>query len=358
MCIISMSTLIYKRDKMELLKQVLPENWQDVPVLRQFVDDLPKNPYCTNSKGLTYIRNKQNAIRHRYIQPNHPAVCKWLAFDIDDPEALFTCFDKSLPPPQVIIKNPVNGHAHYLYRLTTPVGIGGRSSIKAMRYLANVQRALAIALGADKGYSGNLIKNPLYVKANAPKQVLPIWINEDEYYINGERDEHETYIVKGVQPGYTLAELADKIDLHLLDEYPCVEPANDSGYGRNCTLFDELRHIAYKLPDKSYYSVMSELKNVADVINNRFDVPLSYMEVKHIIRSIARYCAKTSFTESHRSFSELQTRRVQKRWGDNSTKQEKALSMYKKGIKKTIIAEQLGVTPRTLTNWGLRKKKK
>lgn len=291
---------------MQCLKQISPEQWQDVPALRQFVDDLPRNPYCTNSKGFTYIRNKQNAVRHRYIQPNHPKVCKWLAFDIDDPEALFTYSDNGLPPPQIIIKNPTNGHAHYLYRLTTPIGTGGKSSMKAVRYLASVQKALATALGADKGYSGNLIKNPCYVKANAPKEVLPIWAHEDEYEENGERDEHETYIVKGVQSSYTLAELADYLDLEPLFPQTTAEPANDAGYGRNCTLFNELRHIAYKLPDKSYNSVISELESISDSINNRFDVPLPYNEVKHIIKSIARYCSRTDFTESHKRFSERQ----------------------------------------------------
>lgn len=343
---------------MELLKQVYPTNWQDVPALRQFVDDLPKNPYCTNSKGLTYIRNKQNAIRHRYIQPNHPAVCKWLAFDIDDPEALFKCFDEGLPPPQVIIKNPKNGHAHYLYRLTTAVGMGGRSSIKAMRYLASVQNALAEVLGADRGYSGNLIKNPCYVKANAPKEVLPIWVDEDEYEQNGERDEHETYIVSGVQPSYMLEELAEHLDL---EPYKKAEAVNDSGYGRNCTLFDELRHIAYKLPDKSYRAVESDLKGVADDINNRFDVPLPHNEVKHIIKSIARYCSKKNFTESHKRFSELQAYRGAKGGkakGDAYAEQKQlAIELYEKGMKKKDIAEKVGVTPRTLTNWGLRKKK-
>ena len=339
---------------MECLKQVSPEEWQDVPVLRQFVDDLPTNPYCTNSKGLTYIRNKQNAIRHRYIQPNHPAVCKCLAFDIDDPEALFKCFDEGLPPPQVIIKNPKNGHAHYLYRLTTAVGMGGRSSIKAMRYLASVQNALAEALGADKGYSGNLIKNPCYVKANAPKEVLPIWVDEDEYEQNGERDEHETYIVSGVQPSYMLEELAEHLDL---EPYKKAEAVNDSGYGRNCTLFDELRHIAYKLPDKSYRAVVSHLKAIADDINNRFDVPLPYNEVKHIIKSIARYCERTTFDKWQDNLTASQRARALKRWGDNTDKREQAEMWHNQGIKKTVIAERLGVTTKTLTRWGLRKKK-
>lgn len=294
---------------MQCLKQISPEQWQDVPALRQFVDDLPRNPYCTNSKGFTYIRNKQNAVRHRYIQPNHPKVCKWLAFDIDDPEALFTYSDNGLPPPQIIIKNPTNGHAHYLYRLTTPIGTGGKSSMKAVRYLASVQKALATALGADKGYSGNLIKNPCYVKANAPKEVLPIWAHEDEYEANGERDEHETYIVKGVQPSYTLAELASYLDLDSMYEQTKQEPANDAGYGRNCTLFDELRQFGYKHPSKDFNALIQHLTPIAENINNRFDVPLSYNEVKHIIKSIARYCSKTNFTESHKRFSERQAKR-------------------------------------------------
>ena len=89
---------------MECLKQVSPAEWEDVPILRQFVDDLPKNPYCTNSKGFTYIRNKQNAIRHRYIQPNHPAICKWLWFDVDDVDAMYSWSNANLPPPQIIVK--------------------------------------------------------------------------------------------------------------------------------------------------------------------------------------------------------------------------------------------------------------
>ena len=337
---------------MECLKQVSPAEWEDVPILRQFVDDLPKNPYCTNSKGFTYIRNKQNAIRHRYIQPNHPAICKWLWFDVDDVDAMYSWSNANLPPPQIIVKNPDNQHAHLGYRVATPVGIGGRSSIKAIRYLANVQQALAVALGADKGYSGNLIKNPLYVKANAPREKLPIWVNEDEYEENGERDEHETYIVRGVQSSYTLAELADKIDLSLLEpkKYIAVA-ANDAGYGRNCTLFDELRHRAYKLPDKSYRAVESHLKAIADDINNRFDVPLPYNEVKHIIKSIARYCERTTFDKWQDNLTASQRARAKKRWGDNTEKQKQARILKTEGLSCRQIAERLSVGKSTVSRW-------
>lgn len=335
---------------MECLKQVSPAEWEDVPILRQFVDDLPKNPYCTNSKGFTYIRNKQNAIRHRYIQPNHPSICKWLWFDVDDVDAMYSWSNANLPPPQIIVKNPNNQHAHVGFRVKTPVGIGGRSSIKAMRYLANVQQALAVALGADKGYSGNLIKNPLYVKANAPKEVLPIWINEDEYEENGERDEHETYIVWGAPSSYTLAELADKIDLNLLEpeKYTAV---NDAGYGRNCTLFEIFRQIAYRLPDKSYRAVESHLKSIADDYNNRFDKPLYPNEVLHIIKSIARYCERTKFDKWQDNLSVSQRARAKKRWGDNTEKQKQARILKTEGLSCRQIAERLSVGKSTVSRW-------
>lgn len=268
---------------MECLRQIASDQWQQIPELHQFYDDLASKPYCTNAKGFCYIRSKSHAIQHSHIQPNHPAICKWLAFDIDDPNALFTCFDESLPPPQIIIKNPTNGHAHYLYRLTTPIGIGGKSSMKAIRYLASVQKALASALGADNGYSGNLIKNPCH-------------------------NDHETYLT-GTQPSYTLAELADHLDLEPLFSYTPQPPTNDIGYGRNCTLFDELRLFGYEHTAKDFNALTRYLKPIAEKANARFDIPLLPNEVSHIIHSIARYCSRMDFTESHRRFSEIQAYR-------------------------------------------------
>ncbi|WLP95928.1 replication initiation protein [Psychrobacter sp. M13] len=286
------------------LQKVNPENWQNIPILRQFFDDLPTNPYCTNEKGFTYIRSKNQAIQHRYIQPNHPSICKWLVFDIDDPQALFAYYDNGLPPPQFIAENDINGHAHCGYRITTPVGVGGQSSIKATRYLANVQRALADALGADLGYSGNLIKNPCYVKQEIDPDTLPFWSDKDDYADNGERDEHNVYLT-GAQPSYTLAELSNNLDLYLYDikKNPA---ANDSGYGRNCSTFYGLCPYGYALAGSSYSEIVRQLQPIADNINNNYDVPMQYGEVKHIVRSIARYCARMNFSESHKRFSELQ----------------------------------------------------
>lgn len=140
------------------------------------------------------------------------------------------------------------------------------------------------------------------------------------------------------------------------------EPANDAGYGRNCALFEELRHIAYKLPDKSYNSVISELESVSDSINNRFDVPLLHNEVKHTIRSIARYCERTDFTESHQRFSELQAYRGAKggtaKGKAYDDKRQRATELHMQGVKQKDIAEQLGVNTEPLETGAYREKNK
>ena len=314
---------------MYAIKQIDPTNWQSVSTLAQFYADLATNPYCTNDKGFSHIRTKSHAIKHAYIQPNHPEIIKWLVFDIDDPQALFAYHDKGLPRPQIIIKNPENGHAHYAYKLTTPVGNWRKSSHKAMRYLASVQKALRLALGADKSYGGNLVKNPCHTS-------------------------HEVYLT-GAKSSYTLAELAENLDLEL---YQAQEPANDEGYGRNYSVFQHVRPHGYALASAPYSEIVRQLQPIAEQYNQRFDVPLFPNELKHIVRSIARYCTRKDFTASHKAFSELQRARVTKRWGDSKNKQKQALEMYQNGVKKTVISKQLGVTTKTLTRWGLRKIKK
>lgn len=312
------------------LQKVDPQDWQNVSTLTQFYADLATNPYCSNDKGFCHIRSKSHAIKHAYIQPNHPEIIKWLVFDIDDPEALFAFCDKGLPRPQIIIKNPENGHAHYAYKLTKPVNKWQKASSKPVEYLASVEKALRLALGADKSYSGNLIKNPCHTL-------------------------HHVYLT-GAQPSYTLAELSEHLDLEI---YQPQEPANDEGYGRNCAVFNHVRHEAYPLAQThSQRELERILTAIAEEYNQRFDEPLFPNELKHIVRSIVRYCSRKDFTASHKAFSELQSHRSKKRWGDSTDKQKQALEMYQNGIKKTVISKELGVTAKTLTRWGLRKTKK
>lgn len=321
---------------MYAIKQIDQTDWQNVSTLAQFYADLATNPYCTNEKGFSHIRTKSHAIKHAYIQPNHPEIIKWLVFDIDDPQALFAYHDNNLPRPQIIIKNPENGHAHYAYRLTKPVDKWRKASTKPVEYLASVQKALRLALGADKGYSGNLIKNPCH-------------------------NSHEVYIT-GAQPSYTLAELSEHLDL---EPYQAQEPANDEGYGRNCAVFNHVRHQAYPLAQThSYRELERVLTAIAYEFNECFDIPLFPNELKHIIKSIVKFCKSSQFGAYSVKFKEKQ--REDGRIGgkaSNSSNGGKARSakyaekraiageMRKQGSSYNEIASKLCISRRTAINW-------
>ena len=167
---------------------------------------------------------------------------------------------------------------------------------------------------------------------------------------------HTVYLT-GAKPSYELSDLAEYLDLGHATE--SIHAANDHGYGRNYSVFEYVRHQAYPMAQNhSYRELESILTPIAEAYNQRFDVPLFPNELKHIVRSIARYCTRKDFTASHKAFSERQRARVIKRWGDNTDKRKQALEMYQNGVKKTVISKELSVNVTTLTRWGLRKKKK
>lgn len=273
---------------MQLLQKIHSPDWGTCPTLLGFYDDLAKNPYCTDEKGTCYPRTKSHAIRHAYIQPNHPQLVKWLVFDIDKPNAVFTYHDNNLPRPQIIIRNPDNGHAHYCYRLTAPVAMWGKAHVKPIEYLRAVYNALSRALGADFSFGGNLIKNPTHSK-------------------------HDTFLT-GAKSSYSLDELAQFLDL---TTKPDPTPQNDDYFGRNCTLFHQVRLIAYRIAD--YYdekTLYRELLLLLEKNNLAFDTGLQYGELRHIAKSITRYCKSSRF-QAHRKaynarFSTLQAKRGSK----------------------------------------------
>lgn len=268
------------------LLQKIADYQHDKPTeIIDFYHDLPQKPYCSNIKGFCHIRTKKNAFNHAYIQPNHPASVKWLVFDLDISNALFAYHDNNAPRPQIIIKNPLNGHAHYCYKLSENVGLWGNSSERAINYLRAVYRGLQLKLGADTGYSGNLIKTPTH-------------------------SDWETYIT-GAKRAYTLDELADYLELEPKQTF---KADNDDYFGRNCAVFNATRHKAYAIAHKyDYKSLYSEILAIATAENAKFNNPMQPNELHHITKSITRYCKSPRFiTVSKAWFSRLQAHRGSK----------------------------------------------
>ena len=322
-------------------------NPSDCPHIQAFINDLPKKPYCTNGKGFCYPRAKHQAIKYSYIQPNHPAVIQWLVFDLDYDQALFAYFDNNVIRPQLIIKNPENGHAHYCYRLSEKVGLWGNSSVRAIKYLDAVYNALKRKLEADLSYSGNLVKNPT-------------------------QKEWQTYST-GAKYSYTLDELANHLDLETttIDSFQ----ANDDEYyfGRNHEIFERTRLQTYPIAQQySYEGLYRVVLAIAEDENSRFNNPLPHNELTHIARSITRFCKSSRFGAYSEAFIARQRQEGRRgamkanaqsqacskggvaRSAKYADKRAMAMEMRLKGVKNVDIAKKLGVSDRTLRNWGIK----
>lgn len=315
-------------------------DYSNCPQIQALYSDIPTKPYCTNAKGMCRIRTKRHAITHAYIQPNAPFKIKWLVFDVDDPNALFVYHDNQAPRPQLIIKNPSNGHAHYCYKLAFPIALMGETNQKAVKYLDSVYNALKRKLGADMGYSGNLIKNPTH-------------------------SDWQTYTTGANAQGYTLDELSEYLD----EPTNAPKVANDDYFGRNCSVFHATRHQAYKIADKhDYNTLLREVLVIATAENAKFDNPMFPNEVRHIAKSITNYCKSPKFGKNSQVYFEKRSNggkkgsQVANAKGANSNggkarsatynaQREQAKLLRGQGLSIRLISERLGVAKSTVQIW-------
>jgi hypothetical protein len=254
---------------------------------------LPPKPRCTdNPKHGSTVRSFERALEYRHLQLNGPGFFRWMPFDVDRPGAYYAADDANLPPPNVIMVNRANGHAHMNWLLTTPVAKHQFAQLKPLKFFAAVQRGITRRMDADRHFAGDLIKNPAH----------PDWLVE----------------WRRPEP-YTLAELDDALFPH--DKRYEPRPKLQFGASRNCSLFDELRQIAYreirrlKAAGHDYGDYLERLVDIGSRLDEQFPVPLGGGEVIRIARSIAKW---TWSRFSDEEFAELQARRGKagsvKRW--------------------------------------------
>lgn len=244
-----------------------------------FRERLPHRPYCSDNldHGLI-IRSSDNALRHRFLQPNPPLQVAWLVFDLDYPGAAFAWEQANLPPPTIAVVNPANRHAHLYYGLVAPVSLSEASRQAPIRFASAIQSAFAAKLKADLGYGGLIAKNPFH----------PDWTSIWVHHL------------------YELSELAEYVNL--TKKLPRQESA---GLGRNCTLFDQLRCWAYQwirqwksagaTSSEWFRAVLSKAEGL-----NVFTVTLPSSEVRATAKSVAKWTWQNITEEK---FSEIQSAR-------------------------------------------------
>lgn len=313
--------------------------------LQLFADSLPRRPYCTDdlSAGLA-IRPAIDALEKRYIQYNGPALVRWLVFDVD---RAFSSHDddwRIIAPPNLIMRNRENAHAHVAYGLAAGVCKTDAARQAPLRLLSAINEGFRHALDADAGFAQLICKNPM----NAHWQV---------------ETQREAL--------YDLHELSEYVDLEAAVKRTRALPKREqTGLGRNCSLFDSLRTWAYKWVGDfkiktSFERWHDAVRDKAEKLNTFLD-PLPLSEIRATAKSVARWTWKhydgrlsASSLSAHgltpETFSLVQSNLGQlgnaKRWGDNSEKKARAFSMREQGMKQAAIAKELGVTQRTISLW-------
>ena len=289
-----------------------------------FKGSLPEKPYCTNDPtfGLR-IRSVDHALRHRYLQPNHPNSKIWLVYDIDRPTCVSEITDEyNLPPPHFFVQNKANQRAHAFYGLETAVHMNPQSSLKAIRFAAAVDCAFTVTMDADGQYSGLVAKNPAH--------------------------EHwRTYTINSAP--YDLGEMAEFVDLDKYGDRRRAMP--ETGLGRNVNLFNRLRQWAYKAirqgwPNPTQWDRAVHQRAIG---YNVTDNPLPHNEVRHIAKSVSTWTYKHF---SAQGFSEAQAARGARKGKKRRDELlPKAVEMHAQGSTQVEISERLGVTQQTISNW-------
>ena len=251
--------------------------------ISDFMKVLPKKPYCTNILGVTNIRPKRTAIDKKYIQVNQPSIDYYLVFDLDYEYSALAWSEMNLPAPTWVSKNPVNGHCHIVYALSAGVCTSSMARRAPLKYLAAIQSAYTEKLKADRSYARLLTKNPLH----------------DAWQTTWWTDEK-----------YTLDYLADFVDL---TGHP-LRGKESHGLGRNCELFENVAHWAYK-EVRQYWSPEYNSKwqnavvSYTEALNAQFIVPLPYSEVKSISKSIANFVIRHFSPEKFRESQAIKGRK-------------------------------------------------
>lgn len=302
--------------------------------LELFTDRFPNKPYCSDDLNLgLQIRPKSLALLKRYIQPNHPYYTHFFVFDLDYPTAYVDLFYSmvGVPTPNLIVENPENGHAHYIYQLKTPIYNTNASNDKPIKYGNAVYLALRDVLNADVNYSGLITKNAVHKH----------W---------------RTHVLRE-QP-YTLDQLSERLDLTTRQINKDIKIDEAVGLGRNCCVFHTVRHWAYvevrQYRAKSFNQWLEAVIAQCCSVNAQFTAPMQYNEVKGIAKSIARWVWKRD-GYAYQEFIDRQTRKGQlggKAKGEAYNAKRKLAVRYKaKGMSYTEIADKLRVSRRSVIYW-------
>lgn len=215
-----------------------------------------KKVRCSDMKSYSVIRNTGNALKKAYIELNPQNSYEWIIVDCD----YDVPYHKDLAiSPNYMVRNLDNNKAHLFYKINA-VHKNEFSSKKAQDYYHAIRYGVTIAVDGDLSFNQKLCKNPL---------ATDCWRVEHIH----DRE-------------YELRELAEYCEV-LPKSITNYKASNYTGEGRNDTVFNKARILAYKLPlsDNLYDQVYKLCQQENDLFVER----LADKEINHIAKSITRY---------------------------------------------------------------------
>lgn len=222
-----------------------------------------------------YRGSRSRALELRYIESNPEALSNLLVIDIDHADALErTLWHRKGLYPNIVVENPVNGHAHAVWALKEPVTRTEYARRKPLAYAAAITEGLRRSVDGDKGYSGLLTKNPTH-------QAWESHLIQDELY--------------------SLKDLEERLEKFMpTPSWAKTRRKNPVGLGRNCSIFESARVWAYqearRIRERNEYPTVQDSRDFhealslhAGILNTQFSEPLPLNELKDIVNSIHKW---------------------------------------------------------------------
>lgn len=282
-----------------------------------------QRPYATDdySRG-QYRTPRDEALTKRYIQTNPSPLQYCLVLDIDHEDALMRAFRMGLPVPSWVAQSPT-GKAHAGYLLANPFSTTDPAQGKALRLAARVEAGLRHEIGADPGYSGLLMKNPL----------------------------HEHWDTRwGTDALHTLAQMAEDLGTSLPGPQRRKGFDQDyAGLGRNCLLFEQTRVWAYSAVRRYWTDGQDAFGDAVhdhlQVLNSQLAAPLPAVEVRGLANGITRWTWARMTPEGFQAIQkERSTKGNQVKTARALEREQAVLRLRADGHRWQAIADTLGMS--------------